>query len=123
MLRNDRNLDATTLIYGEISFDSYARTFEKIKRVYGLPNAHHNGPNGMMQSPGGNFIDLGSGSGKAVIAAALLHPFTSCRGIEVLEGLYTLSNEIASAYEKDMRSNHDPIVPSKCALFHLIDRS
>lgn len=42
----------------------------------------------MLQKPGGVFVDLGSGTGKACIAAALLHPFEAVRGIETLEGLH-----------------------------------
>lgn len=34
------------------------------------------------------FLDMGSGTGKAVVAAGLLYPNLSvCRGIELLDGL------------------------------------
>jgi SAM-dependent methyltransferase len=39
------------------------------------------------------FCDLGSGSGRPVIAAALIFPFSCVVGIELLEGLYELSME------------------------------
>ena len=48
----------------------------------------------------GNFYDLGSGTGKGVLAFALLRPFTKCIGIEFLENLFTLSNEMKFYYEK-----------------------
>ena len=35
----------------------------------------------------GNFYDLGSGSGKGVLAASLIYPFDKCIGIEFLNGL------------------------------------
>ena len=35
--------------------------------------------------------DLGSGSGRGVFAAALLHDFDRCVGVEVLEGLHAAS--------------------------------
>lgn len=35
------------------------------------------------------FLDMGSGTGKAVVAAGLLYPNLSvCRGVEILEGLH-----------------------------------
>ena len=51
-----------------------------------------------MQRPGGKFYDLGSGTGKPVIAAAILHNFDVCVGIEILEGLYSMSLDVAAAY-------------------------
>jgi len=36
---------------------------------------------------GGSFYDLGSGTGRAVIAAALLHDFDWCYGIELMDSL------------------------------------
>lgn len=41
--------------------------------------------------PGGAFYDLGSGTGKAVLAAALLHDFDECKGIEIADSLYDVS--------------------------------
>ena len=40
---------------------------------------------------GGWFYDLGSGAGRAVVAAALVHDFDYAGGIEILEGLHKLS--------------------------------
>lgn len=75
-----------------------------------------------MQTRGGTFYDLGSGmanntcfmfdrnphhivivtnivgSGKPVIAAAVYHPFSTCCGVEILEGLYSISLDILSTY-------------------------
>jgi predicted RNA methylase len=47
------------------------------------------------------FYDLGSGSGKGVIAAHYLAPFTRCIGIELLTGLYDLSQEVATKVQND----------------------
>ena len=60
-----------TLAYGEIMFDPFAATFAKIRRYGGLA------------ARGGRFVDVGSGAGKAVFAAALLHEWDSLHGIEV----------------------------------------
>jgi len=40
---------------------------------------------------GGWFYDLGSGAGRAVVAAALVHDFDYAGGVEILEGLHKLS--------------------------------
>jgi len=96
--REQFQLSSSTLVYGEISFEAFGITLEKIKKIHGKPNVGNTGPAGCMQDRGGIFYDLGSGTGKAVIAAAILYNFDICCGIEILEGLYTLSLEITSEY-------------------------
>ena len=59
-------------MYGEITFESFAIALEKIKKRY----------DGLKEK-GGKFYDLGSGTGKPVFAAALLHDFEKVTGIEV----------------------------------------
>ena len=41
---------------------------------------------------------MGSGTGKAVVAAAILHNFERCIGIELLDSLYRLSLDLKSEY-------------------------
>ena len=36
------------------------------------------------------FYDVGSGSGRGVFAAAFLHDFDKCVGIEILDGLHVV---------------------------------
>lgn len=48
----------------------------------------------------GNFYDLGSGTGKAVIAMALIQPFKKSIGIEYLENLINLSISIQENYDQ-----------------------
>lgn len=86
------------LTYGEITFETLGTILEKIRKIYGKPNKGSSGPLGYLQRRGGIFYDLGSGTGKAVIGAAILHNFDVCYGIEYLEGLYSLSQEALSAY-------------------------
>lgn len=97
--REELNLTSSTLVYGEISFEAFAITLEKIKKIYGRPDVGMSGPNGVMQQTRvGIFYDLGSGTGKPVIAAAIMHNFALCCGIEILEGLHTISIEIQNEY-------------------------
>ena len=58
-------------VYGEVEFNSFFQVFNLIKKVYkdADPECWHNAFN----KPGGVFIDLGHGSGKGILAAALTH--------------------------------------------------
>jgi len=47
----------------------------------------------------GIFVDLGSGTGKAVFVASMLHEFEQVKGIEVLEALCNQSKEILHKYK------------------------
>jgi hypothetical protein len=48
--------------------------------------------------PGEAFIDLGSGSGKAVVLAAALHPFSKAVGVEFVRALHLASSRIVAAF-------------------------
>ena len=96
--RNAKSIYHSSLTYGEIDFKSFARTLERVKTTYGVPGNGSTPDGGILQSPGGIFYDLGSGTGKACVAAALLHPFSAIGGIEVLEGLHAMSVELAHEY-------------------------
>ena len=55
----------------------------------------------------GNFYDLGSGLGKAVIAMSLLHHFKKLIGIEFLENLFKLSLGVKQNYDKSIGDKFD----------------
>jgi len=96
--RENMKSKAPTLVYGEIDFMTFGRIMEKMKKIYGLPDVGTSGPMGILQRSGGVFYDLEAGVGKPVIAAAILHSFDACIGIELLEGLHNLSLELLFAY-------------------------
>ncbi len=96
--REELNLKTPNLVYGEITFETFGTIIEKIKKVYGLPGVGASGNTGVLQSRGGIFYDLGSGTGKPVVAAAILHNFDVCYGIEYLEGLYSVSLDALNSY-------------------------
>lgn len=81
--RDSKGISNSTLVYGEILFEPFAITFQKIRRLYG----------GLLKA-GGVFVDVGSGTGKPVFAACLMHAFTQARGIEILEGLHKASLDL-----------------------------
>jgi SAM-dependent methyltransferase len=81
--RQEKELTAVkSLIYGEVEFHSFAKVLRKIPA-----------PKGAV------FYDLGSGTGKAVFVARLLHDFSRCCGMEVLAGLAAAAAEVAAKYE------------------------
>ncbi|KAG6616360.1 Histone-lysine N-methyltransferase [Phytophthora cinnamomi] len=92
--RREREYISMSLVYGEIAFVPFKVVLDVLKRW------HH-----VLKKPGGTFLDIGSGSGKAVFAAALLHDFDACYGIEVLEGLHAISQEVLQRWEKLIKPN------------------
>lgn len=96
--RDELGLKDSNLIYGEVTFESLGIVFEKIRKVFGRPYQGSSGPQGVLQSRGGIFYDLGSGTGKGVIGAAVLYNFDVCYGIECMEGLFSLSLDALNAY-------------------------
>lgn len=70
-----------TYIYGEVVPEGF---YEMIKRI--------------SPKKGEIFYDLGSGTGKAVILAALFFQFSKCIGIEILEDLYNTSKEVLTRF-------------------------
>ena len=97
--RQDEGLMDTNLVYSEILYDSFAVVIEKIKAKYGKPNIGTSGLGGIIQRPGGRFYDLGSGTGKPCLAAAILHNFEVCIGVEKLKSLYETSLELLHDYD------------------------
>ena len=78
------------LTYGEIEFLSLGEIFYTIQERYG----------GLPQ--GGIFYDLGSGTGKGILAAALLGSFSDCCGIEILNSLYEISLQLIEEYDNEI---------------------
>jgi len=80
--------DAPNLTYGEVNFESLAEILKKIKEYDSLDRDV-------------TFVDLGSGCGRPIIAAALLHPFKHLIGIEILEGLHSMALEVKKAWQDE----------------------
>jgi hypothetical protein len=90
--RQQNNYKSPTLVYGEITFLPFAEHFMKLKDKYGG-----------LTTPGGTFVDIGTGTGRPVFAAALLHDFSKCVGIELLEGLTKVGRGCGHAYSPKSR--------------------
>ena len=78
------------LTYGEMCFAPFAESITRIKSVFG----------GLAER-GGVFYDLGSGTGKAVFAAACLHRFDACVGIELLPGLHDKALQLRATWDAE----------------------
>ena len=87
--RENEKLTAVHLAYSEIRFETFAVVLKKIRSKY----------NGLLK-PGGNFYDLGSGLGKPVFAAAMMHEWGRCTGIEVLDMLHDGARELLDIWDR-----------------------
>ena len=52
------------------------------------------------------FVDLGSGLGKMVVAAALGWPFAECRGTELLPELHAQASDVVSDLQGRAQAGH-----------------
>jgi SAM-dependent methyltransferase len=75
--RQSSNCESKDFTYGEVELGTFSDLLKIAKA-----------------KEGDIFYDLGSGSGKAVVTAALSCSFSKIYGVEILEGLYKLSKEI-----------------------------
>ncbi|KAG3032200.1 hypothetical protein PC121_g4075 [Phytophthora cactorum] len=83
--RKSSNLIKSSYVYGEILFFPFADIIRWVAPF--LPEF-------------AIFYDLGSGTGKAIIAASLVHPFDQAIGIELLEPLVHCAEKRKTALEK-----------------------
>lgn len=59
---------------------------------------------------GGIFYDLGSGTGKNVIAAAVLADFKACFGIELLKGLHDFAMINKCSWDSNVLMEYKPVI-------------
>lgn len=82
MERDELGLKKASLVYGEISFVSFGVVFL----------------NQIKLKPGGVYYDLGSGTGRSVFAAEMLHDFDKLIGVEILESLHTAAVDVLEKF-------------------------
>ena len=108
--REENGVNIASLTYGEILFHPFAIMF---KELYNLgfnrnERAH-------------KFVDIGCGSGRPVFAAALLHRFDKCIGIEILENLYNLTTGIKLHWDDNVKTTAPEDVQATEFEFHHAD--
>jgi hypothetical protein len=74
------------LLYGELPFETWRKIVD-----YAKPNLD------------GVFFDLGSGTGRVVMASYLLFNFRKSIGVELLEGLHEKALEVEEEFNKNIR--------------------
>lgn len=74
------------LTYGEVTFDTFAKMLQNVAPAAGEV-----------------FCDLGSGTGKAVLAAHMLHDFSRAVGVEVLDDLHQTAISVQSRFGREFR--------------------
>lgn len=77
----------TSLVYGELPLQSLRKIFATVSSLDKCKAALS-----------GTFVDLGSGSGKVVLAAALLESFHSVTGIEIVPELHDMATELQASW-------------------------
>jgi len=97
--RHAKGLVAPQLAYAEVRFDGMAEVLRVIREDLVLP---------AVARGGGKFVDLGSGVGKALLAAVLTHTFDECVGIEILQGLHESAVATLDRFDRDLR----PLLPA-----------
>jgi hypothetical protein len=77
-------------VYGEFDTMFFARVLDRAHELY-----FENIPNEQQQPDWTDkvFCDLGSGTGRLVLAAAALHRWKKCRGVELLENIHKAAEE------------------------------
>ena len=82
-----------SLSYSQASYEEILKVLQRLTRL-GLKDDEADENKGETCTNSGNFIDLGSGTGSVVYAAALAYNFHTCTGIEILPSLNDVSNNI-----------------------------
>ena len=91
--------------YGEIEFESISLAIKWIQATQ--KDGEFSGWHNAFNLPGGKFMDLGHGTGKVVLSAALMHPFAQSSGIELFETLYTVSCDLKQIYADFLTATSD----------------
>jgi hypothetical protein len=98
--RERKDLTDSNLVFGEAIYEPLAQIFKDLK------------DRGLLGERG-NFYDLGSGTGKAAFTALLMHDFHKCVGIEVLEQLVTMSQDIVKRWKMACKEDDTFLPQSK----------
>eukprot|EP00939_MAST-03C_sp_MAST-3C-sp1_P004163 g4163.t1 len=97
-LSSKQNAGNRAMIYGEFGFGALEDAFACIRK------------HGGMSKRGGYFCDLGSGCGKSVLAAAILHDFDRLKGVEYIGSLVERSRELLAIWQETYASAHSSAV-------------
>lgn len=97
--RQGKGLVTAQLAYSEVTFRGVADLLRDLRENLKLPT---------MTRGGGKFVDLGSGVGKAVLAAAMAHSFSEVVGVEMLQSLHEAAVHALDRYDEMVRPKLPP---------------
>jgi hypothetical protein len=97
--RQGKGLISAQLAYSEVTFRGVAELLQSLREDLKLPT---------LTRGGGKFVDLGSGVGKAVFAAAMAHSFTELVGVEMLQGLHEGAVHVLDRFDEAVRPKLPP---------------
>ena len=81
--------------YGEFDFYFFAQLLDRVHEIW----KYENGESFMRDWSDKVFVDIGSGTGRLVVAAASLHPsWKACRGIELLPSIHDSAVDIVEQH-------------------------
>ena len=87
-LERELDIDAPNLTYGEVTYHSLATILGALREY------------GALDGEDQVFVDLGSGCGRPIVAAALLHKgFRRLIGIEILGGLHQMALRLKQSWD------------------------
>ncbi len=84
--RQASGIDTEKLLYGELPFETCKQILERAN-----------------PKKDGVFCDLGSGTGRVVMAFYLLSNFKKCSGVELLKGLHDKACEVMTTFEETVK--------------------
>ena len=85
--------DVVTLSYAEAPYPELLKQLARLTRM------------GLTSTSEGHFVDLGSGTGTMVFAAALYHDFTSVMGVEIQDDLHSAAKDVESIWKRVIMPN------------------
>ena len=86
--RSTKKLQYSSLTYGEIDYQNF---YTILRRLNPIPSSNS------------IFYDLGSGTGRAVIASRLTQDFKKCIGIEILENLHLAAEKVINKFNNNVK--------------------
>ena len=101
LAREENEFTHSSLVYGEVEYEPFVALLGVLLED-GL-------------RPGGVFVDVGCGAGKAVFAAAIGHDFDKVVGIEILERLHDINaDDLLPRFENHVRHEVMPESRQHC---------
>ncbi len=99
--RNAGGMNSSNLVYGEVSFESLATVIWRLSDDFiNRPTSGSADESEQFNFPA-TFVDLGSGTGRAIFACSSILNFSDFVGIEILEGLHEAAGLVHAKFKNE----------------------